>query len=180
MLNQVTSSASLTLQNIEDPRTPLGKMRRRELYRFADHYNIPYDRDAPAQTMMKLIRERGFSGAEPVPERSGYEVMSMPELRAEASKLGFPQGPETTREDLVAMLEGKPPGKLPTEIVESPEAPGYEAMKMPQLRKLVKARGLKQTVKTKRTELIALLEADDIEKRTSSFVPGPTIVADTI
>jgi len=177
MLQQpIASTNSVRLERVEDPRTPLGRMRRAQLYRFADHFNIDYPRDAPAAEMCDIIRRAGYSGAEELPENpSGYEAMAMPELRAAAKELGFEQGPETTRAELVAMLNGKP---IPTEIVEAPvvEEPAYDDMKMPELRKRVKDRGLKQQRDSKRADLIALLLQDDAIKRAAEFVPGETII----
>lgn len=109
----------IQLQRVIDPRTPLGKLRRRQLYAYADHFDVPYSPGEGAESVRQKLQLKGIQGT---------ELSQMPE-----------QAP-------VKQLS-----------VENPEQPDYTHVSMPELRKLCKQRGLKQSIRDKKPDLIRKL-----------------------
>lgn len=172
MLQQESGFVSVRMGETYDPRTPLGHMRRPDLYRFCNHHKIPYPKDAPAVELRRLIQERGMTGTEPVPEINKYAGLSMPELRAIAQANGVEVSDDTTYDELMALLDGSGSQQAAELVEDSKPAPDYADMKWSDLCKEVTKRGLKRDRKMKREDVVALLSADDA----SRFTPGETII----
>lgn len=110
---------------IEDPRSPLGKLRRRQLYTYADHFGVSYEPGEGAESVRQKLQLKGIRGTELGPDPQPKQLQ-----------------------------------------VDDPEQPDFEHMAMPELRKLVKARGLKQTIRDSKPELIRkLTDGEDTAER---------------
>lgn len=55
------------VQEILIQRQPLARLRRRELYAFAKHFNVAYTPGEPAETLRQRLLQAGFTGQEPIP-----------------------------------------------------------------------------------------------------------------
>lgn len=90
-----------------DPRTPLERMRRKQLYAYADAFDVSYPTDCSAETLRNILAGAGITGQPPpeVPVKA-FEDMTMPELRKACKEYGLPQKPTDKAADLIARLNG--------------------------------------------------------------------------
>lgn len=106
------------LYKVLDPRDPLAKMRRRQVYAFAKRFKIPFTPGEPAEDVRHRIKAAGFTGTEvdeiePAPlavenpeQPADYTVMKMPELRRLCKQRGIAQSNRDKRPDLIGKLNG--------------------------------------------------------------------------
>ena len=155
-----------------DPRLPVFRLRRFDLWKLCDYYKISYDnsRDT-AQSLVRKILDSGvdanqhirkvkFNGVDtlmvdlPAPD----QIKDM-EIRIEKS-IGLQRGPDektiTKTDQTVAKQVEKPVEKVikPKKVYAS-----YEEMKVFELRSLCKQRGIPWTMTEKKVSLIDKLNA---------------------
>lgn len=126
------------LRKVHDPRSPLAKMRRIDVYTFASHYKVPFTPGEPAEDVRDKISRAGYTGAEPVPadvERIGCALID------DGDKKAIEEGREKLGKD-------------------------YASMKFQDLRKEAKRRGMKQSPKDKKTDLVRKLSGENITSGT--------------
>lgn len=167
-----------TLFKVLDPRSALGRMRRGHIYTFAHAVGQAFTPGEPAEDVRQRLQKAGFSGTELLDRLKDDEVFDF------ARRVGFEFPREESSGSLLSRLKEigysglevqqrigwaapEPPEVLAKELARAEqartqiEAKAIDDMQMPDLRKACKARGLKQSPKDKRRDLIAKLKAAD-------------------
>lgn len=99
--------------------SPLFAMRRRDLYRLADAFEVDYSKDAPATEMRQLLMEKGIDGTKmpenpildkpkadlDVTETLPYEEWKFVHLRQECKRLGIKFVMTDKKHDLLEKLK---------------------------------------------------------------------------
>lgn len=113
------------LVKVLDPRSPLGRMRRREVYAFAQAFNVPFTPGEATESVRQRLLQAGYSGAEPFdgpkavsisiedadkidPEKikETYGRLKMPDLRKRCKEMGLKQSPRDTKDSLLEKICG--------------------------------------------------------------------------
>ena len=147
----------LMLQKIQDPRDPLQKARRSELVAFAKRKGIEdIDENMPAELMRKILRGKGINQLDHAPtqvlgstqDRRGREV---PEPTQENTR-------EVSAEADLERQWREHQERVKQEQAERMAARGPRDMTIQELRKQVKAHGLKNDRNESRADIIKRLE----------------------
>lgn len=140
---------SAKLVKVFDDRSPLAKLRRRQLEILLMMNGVPFNDGCSAEELRSLVYSAGihYEGT-PIPAYSQQELdslgysnkKSIPEMRIKEPEIIVPKNPHD------------PPAYIP-----------YEARKMADLRKIMFARGQKNCFHMKKTEIVEFLKIQDRE-----------------
>lgn len=119
---------------IEDPRSPLYRFRRRQLEAILRDNHIPYPQDIPAETARMLIRQSDIDARKYLDDNGQF----MPPQEAQASRPDKSEEPERKVAGIASGVD-------------------LEAMKMPDIRRLCSQMDVSWTKTDKKAELIARL-----------------------
>ena len=114
------------LYKVLDPRSPLGKMRRRQLQTVCETRKIQFSPDEGAEVLRQRLQQAGITGSEPGmldgagnpivpqarlstenPDKLDYSLLKMPELRKLCKQREIPQNNKDTKASLVEKLNGQ-------------------------------------------------------------------------
>lgn len=97
------------LSPLEDPRTPLEKIRRAKLYPILRDHGIQVSPSDPVTHMRDLVVRHNVDvyRKKPKPAAKRVEEMNMPELRSLAKTRGLLQTPRDKKTDLIRKLNGE-------------------------------------------------------------------------
>lgn len=154
---------ALQLLRQDDPRGPLEKATRHELYEFARRRGVETVKPGmPANLMRRMLRQSGHTDIT-IPKRvlgqygnPGYQRQS------DQPEPDHSNGAEMDADALLAAQWEAENARTAADDFAEPYTPGYQDMTMPMLRRICSERGLGFVRTDKKIELIERLrEADD-------------------